>query len=118
MKDREIIEKIEYDEAFAIINNSSLRGKGNEPSCYLEREDGHISAELGWNMPKDARWFFFTEIAIALKECRAEGIKEGRKQLEEYVIKELDNHFKQWEELHFDNYSIFKEKLQKEADKK
>ena len=73
MTDKEIVEEIEYQEAFDIINNSSLKGKGSEPSCFFEYEydmEGEPIASFGWNKPNDARWFFFTDIAIALKEAK------------------------------------------------
>lgn len=92
MKEKEIIEEIEFDEMLKIINNSSLKGKGNEPSCFLDWENANNPiAELGWNTPKDARWFFITHVVFALKEAKKEGIKQGRKQLADEMLKNLED---------------------------
>jgi hypothetical protein len=58
-----------------IIDSTSLKGKGHEPVAYLdesENSDGESTpeAEIGWNMPKDGRWFFAKDIAKMILEER------------------------------------------------
>ena len=112
--------EMDYQEAFDIINKSSLKGKGSEPSCFLEEDDldGTPTAELGWNTPDDARWFFFTNIAVALKEANY----AGRKQLAGKYLKKIQEIYEACNDeriqaIQFKIRDLGKE-LQKEADRK